>query len=290
MIKNTILIALFGASIGFLAFQKAPSDLSIIEKFTKHRQNAGGQSGLTGAPGESNCTQCHSGSVLDGSSQNIVSILDGSTVVTEYIPGNTYTVLLELSSAPVKGGFSATVLDGSNVKAGSLIGAGLGGTQNFAAGGREYVSHTSVSNTAGQWAFSWVAPATNVGDVRFYFASNAANNNNSNTGDMIFLSQTLISPSSASIKEITNDKKFTAGFNATSNKLTIKFDYNTIGDMHLNLVDMNGSSVFTDELGQSVSGSNKKSVLLPSSLSEGLYIVNFFVDNEVMSAKIIVKK
>jgi len=290
MIKNTILIALFGTSIGFLAFQKAPSDLSIIEKFTKHRQNAGGQSGLTGAPGESNCTQCHSGSVLDGSSQNLVSIFDGTTVVTEYIPGNTYTVLLELSSAPAKGGFSATVLDGSDVKAGSLIGAGIGGTQNFSVAGRDYVSHTSGSNTAGQWAFTWVAPATNVGDVRFFFASNAANNNNNTSGDMIFLSQSLISPSSASVKEITSDKQFTAGYNATTNKLTIKFDYIAVGDMHLNLVDMNGNSVFTSELGLSVSGSNKKSVALPSSLSEGMYIVNFFVDNNVMSAKIFVKK
>lgn len=293
MKKSYILSSLALASLGFFAFQQAETETSIVEKFSKeHLFSAGGQSGLTGAPGESNCTQCHSGSVLDGTTQNSVLILDGTSPVAGYTPGTTYTVTLQLASSPAKAGFSATALDATDTKAGTLIGAGIGGTQNFSAAGRDYVSHTSASNTSGgQWAFSWVAPATNVGDVTFYFASNASNNNGQNSGDEIYLSENVISPASgAGIEETSNDAKFTAGYNAASNKLVLDFNYLAVGNMNLNLVDMNGRSVFTYNLGQSEIGSNKETIALPSDLNDGMYVVHFFVGNKAMSANILVKK
>lgn len=296
MKKTYILSSLALASLGFFAFQQAETEMSVVEKFTQeHRfssmaQSGGGQSGLTGAPGEANCTNCHSGSVLDGTTENSVMILNGTTPVTSYTPGTNYTVTLQLTSSPAKGGFSATALDGTDTKAGSLIGAGIGGTQNFSSAGRDYVSHTAASNTSGQWAFSWVAPATNVGDVTFYFASNVANNNGADTGDMIYLSTKVISPAGASIEETSNDAKFTAGYNATSNKLVLDFNYLAIGDMNMNLVDMNGRNVFSYNLGQSEIGANKETIALPSDLNDGMYVVHFFVGNKAMSANILVKK
>lgn len=291
MKKSYILSSLALASLGFFAFRQAETGTSVIEKFTKeHRFSSGGQSGLTGAPGESNCTQCHSGSVLSGTTENSVTFLSGTTPVTTYTPGSTYTVTLQLTSTPAKGGFSATALDGTNTKAGSLIGAGIGGTQNFSTAGRDYVSHTSASNTSSSWAFSWVAPATDVGDVTFYFASNVANNNGSNTGDMIYLSTKVISPAGASIEETSNDLNFTAGYNAASNKLVIDFNYLAVGDMSLNLVDMKGRSVFSYNLGQSEIGSNKEKIALPTDLNNGMYVVHFFIGNKAMSAKIMVQK
>lgn len=291
MKKSYILSSLALASLGFFAFRQAETGTSVIEKFTKeHRISSGGQSGLTGAPGESNCTQCHSGSVLSGTTENSVTFLSGTTPVTTYTPGSTYTVTLQLTSTPAKGGFSATALDGTNTKAGSLIGAGIGGTQNFSTAGRDYVSHTSASNTSSSWAFSWVAPATDVGDVTFYFASNVANNNGSNTGDMIYLSTKVISPAGASIEETSNDLNFTAGYNAASNKLVIDFNYLAVGEMSLNLVDMKGRSVFSYNLGQSEIGSNKEKIALPTDLNNGMYVVHFFIGNKAMSAKIMVQK
>lgn len=292
MTKNYMLTSLAIASIGFFAFQKAELETGVVEKFNKeHLFSSGGQSGLTGAPGEGNCTSCHSGTVQNGATQNTVTILNGSTPVTAYTPGATYTVTLQLASSPAKSGFSATSLDGTNVKAGSLIGAGIGGTQNFSAAGRDYVSHTSASNTTTLWAWSWVAPATNVGPVTFYVASNESNNNGQNSGDQIYVSQHVINPSgTSSIEETSNEVNFSAGYNATSNKLAINFDYLAVGDMYLNLVDMNGRSVFTYNLGTSEVGSNKETIALPASLTEGMYVVHFFVGNKAMSANILVKK
>lgn len=291
MKKSYILSSLALASIGFFAFQQAESETSIVKEFTQeHRFSAGGQSGLTGAPGEANCTQCHTGSTLDGTTENTVQILDGTTPISGYTPGGTYTVTLQHTSSPTKSGFSATALDGTDTMAGALVGAGIGGTQNFSAAGRDYVSHTATSNTAAQWAFSWIAPATNVGDVTFYFASNVTNDDGSNSGDMIYLSQHVISPAGAGINETSNEANFNAGYNAASNKLAINFDYLSAGEMTLNLVDMNGRSVFNYNLGQSEIGSNKETIALPSELNDGMYVVHFFVGNKAMSANILVKK
>ena len=293
MKKSYILSSLALASLGFFAFQQAEVETSIVQNFSKeHRFSSGGQSGLTGAPGEANCTQCHSGTVQNGSTENAVQFLDGVTPVTGYVPGSTYTVTLDLASNPAKSGFSATSLDNTDTQAGTLIGAGIGGTQNFSASGRDYVSHTAASNTSGQWAFSWVAPATNVGDVTFYFASNVSNNSGATDGDLIYLSEHVIS-STAGLEEIetaSNETNFTAGYNGATNKVAINFDYLAVGDMHLNLVDMNGRSVFTYNLGSSESGSNSETIALPTSVTEGMYVVHFFVGNKAMSANILVKK
>jgi hypothetical protein len=293
MKKHYILASLVLASAGFFAFQQATTTNGVVEKFRKeHFQTSGGQSGLTGAPGESNCTQCHSGAVQSGSTENQFSLVNGSfQPVTEYTPGATYTATLQLASSPDKGGFSSTTLDGSNVKAGTLVGAGIGGTQNFSAGGRDYVSHTATSSTAGTlFAWSWVAPATGVGDVTFYIASNVTNNNGANSGDMIYLSQHVISEAGAGISETSVDNNFAAGYNVSENKLDIKFDYLAVGEMSVNLVDMNGRSVFTYKLGESEVGQNHETIALPSSIEEGMYVVHFFVGNKAMSANILVKK
>ena len=246
MKKSYILSSLALASLGFFAFQQTTAESSVVEKFTQeHLFSAGGQSGLTGAPGEANCTQCHSGTTQDGTSENSFALLDGTTPVTSYTPGTTYTATLQQTSSPSKSGFSSTTLDGTDAMAGNLIGAGIGGTQNFSSGGRDYVSHTAVSaTTSGQFAWSWIAPATDVGPVTFYIASNIADDDGSTAGDVIYLSDTRSWSSTAGIEENSNDAKFVAGYNAATNKLVLDFDYLAIGEMHLNLVDMNGRSVF----------------------------------------------
>lgn len=291
MKKSYLLSSLALASLGFFAFQQTTAESSVVEKFNKeHLFSSGGQSGLTGAPGEANCTQCHSGSTQAGDTENSFALLEGTTPVTGYVPGTTYTATLQHTSAPARSGFSSTTLDGTDAMAGNLIGAGIGGTQNFSSAGRDYVSHTAASNTSGQWAWSWIAPATDVGDVTFYVASNVTNDDGSTAGDVIYLSTHVIGSTASLSDEAANETNFTAGYNAASNKLVVDFNYLAIGDMHLNLVDMNGRSVFTYNLGQSELGENNETIVLPSDLNEGMYVVHFFVGNKAMSANILVKK
>ena len=294
MKRGHILTSLALASIGFFAFQNSDNQESLVHEFTQeHLQSGGGQSGVTGAPGEVNCTLCHNGSSLDGTNENSFILFDsGLNAVSTYIPGATYTATLQLGSAPIKSGFSSTTLDASDTKAGSLNGSGIGGTQKITAGSRDYVSHTAQSNTTADWTWSWVAPATDVGEVTFYIAANVTNNNGTDAGDLIYLSSNVfnLDTGTTGIHETTNDADFTAGYNAATNKLNLNFEYLALGEMSLNLVDMNGRSVFTYKLGQSEIGSNKETITLPSELNEGMYVVHFFIGNKAMSANIVVKR
>lgn len=291
MKKNYILGITAIASIAFLSFQS--TNTGVVESFKKsHMFSSGGQSGLTGAPGEANCTQCHTGTTQDGTAENTFIVLDGTTPVSNYTPGGTYTVSVQLASNPSKKGFSATVLDGTDAMAGNLVGSGVGGTQNFSAAGRDYVSHTASSNTSASalWFWTWIAPATDVGTVTFYVASNVTNDDSATSGDMIYLSQHLMGSTASISEEAAVEANFTAGYASNGNKLIVDFNSLTVGNMNLNLVDMNGRSVFSSDLGESQIGENNESVVLPSELEGGIYIVNFFVGNKAMSSKIMIQK
>jgi hypothetical protein len=228
MKKNYILLAALAVSVGLFSFQHT----SIAElgnyNVNIHKQGNGGQAGFTGAPGENNCTQCHVGTTQDGSNENIVTFLDGITPVTEYTPGNSYTVSLTMNSNPAKKGFSATALSGTNAMAGTFAGDGtIGGTQDFTngPGTRAYVSHTGTSNTSTQsaWLWTWTAPTSGTGDVTFYVSSNVANGNGQQTGDVIYLSTHTITEATGStnVEENTFEHNFKAGYSIANREIVI---------------------------------------------------------------------
>jgi|GEM_PF-6864056 len=156
------------------------------------RYAAGPPTGRTGAPMESNCTECHSGSVNNTTTMNILTVKNSQGVtVTSYFPDSVYTVSFTLANAATRRGFQVVALRTSNnAQAGTMTASTPGGTQLNTASGRQYINHvlSSVTSATG-WTFQWTAPSTNVGDVRFYAASNLSNGNSSSSGDMIYLSQ-----------------------------------------------------------------------------------------------------
>ncbi|MCO4813688.1 MAG: hypothetical protein KC454_03185 [Flavobacteriales bacterium] len=293
MKKSYILGVTALASIGFLSMQNFNN--ASVENYIKsagHQLNGGGAiQGVTGAPDENNCTQCHVGNAQDGSSQNVLTLLDGITPVTQYIPGNTYGVAVTMTSGNVQEGFSATALDAAtDTKAGSFSSAGAIGT-TVANGTRDYATHTSLSNTEGNpaWGWTWIAPATNVGEVIFYLSTNVTNGIGT-AGDVVYISQHSFN-TSVGLSETVSDKfEFIAGYSAESNKVAIKFNSLSVDNMYFNLVDMNGRSIFTYDLGESMIGQNEEQIALPSDIENGMYVVNFFVGNNPMSSKIMIAK
>jgi hypothetical protein len=290
MKKNYLFIGLAAVSMGIFAFQN-DSQMQISKKFS-----GGVNAGLAGAPGEANnlaCTMCHTGSTLDGTAENAVVIVNAQfQPVTSYNPGDTYTVSVQMNSDPAKKGFSATALDGTDAMAGAFTGSGIGGTQDYQDLSRDYVSHTSTSNTSATtiWAWTWTAPATNVGDVTFYVGTNAANDDGATSGDMIYLSQHVIGSVADVNEEELSLNSFSAGYNPTSNEVTVDFTSLTSGLMSFNMVDMNGKSVYSKTMLEATIGENEHTVALPSSIEGGMYVVNFFVGNNPMSAKVLVQK
>ncbi len=294
--KKNYILALSGVVlVGALSFQKS-GDFKVEKYFAKHghKLSGGGASaGLTGAPTEGNCTSCHSGSVQSGAAENVLTVLSGSTPVTSYTPGQNYTVTLLMSSNPAKKGFQATAWDLSNTMAGTFT----AGTNTLINGTvKKYANHTSLSNEDTEvtaWIWNWTAPATNVGDVKFYVATNKANNNGAaGSGDVIYTSQHIISaPAGAGVEDDSDvAADFKVGYNGESN--TVKFSFNSLiaGEMSVNIVDLNGRSVFFGNLGNAVVGENVESLKLPSDYKNGIYIANFFVNNNAMSAKFMVQR
>jgi len=151
----------------------------------------GPSGGLTNAPGENNCTSCHSGTLITSGTNWGNITLTTNIPGTGYLPDSVYTITLEQSFSGIsKWGFQVTCLTSSNNSmAGSFTITNSTRTQKVTASSKEYVTHTS-SGTSGSgsnsWSFNWKAPSTNVGDVKFYATTNAANGNSMTSGDQIF--------------------------------------------------------------------------------------------------------
>lgn len=166
--------------------------------------NSGGAAGgRTNAPGESNCTGCHSGTLqTSGTNFNNVSLTNNFTG-GGYIPDSTYTITLSYTqSGKSKFGMQLTCLDGSNLMAGGFANTSTATsiTSSVISGGtRSYVRQTSSGNsgTGGRsWSFEWTAPSTNKGDLTLYTVVNSANNNGGTGGDIIIAREFTLSPSS----------------------------------------------------------------------------------------------
>ena len=277
--------------VGAISFQQ--SNNFTVEKYLAkngHKLHAAGEAaGKSGAPGEQNCTACHSGTALSGASENVLLVLNGATPTTSYVPGTSYTVALSMSSNPAKKGFQATALSASNAMAGTFAASAntqINGTT------KKYANHTSASNTSTTmaWAWTWTAPSTDVGDVTFYVATNKANNNGGDSGDAIYLSQHVISSTLGVNEQEIAATNFSAGYASLTNSLALNFTTLSAGEMNLNLVDLSGKSVFTYNMGNAMIGENNEKIVLPADLKNGVYIVNFFVNNKAMSSKVMIQK
>ena len=142
----------------------------------------------TGAPGESNCASCHTGSLLKNGSLSI------SPGISQYVAGHTYPITVTIDDpGQVRWGFEMTALkDSDNSQAGSFGSSSqLIGIQS--AGGRTYAGHDNngaavpldptdgtywgTMNGPVSWVVNWTAPSVGSGDVTFYAAGVAANGN-----------------------------------------------------------------------------------------------------------------
>jgi len=287
MKKIFLPITIIALTFGMLSFR-----ISDLSGFQAAPLNAKGPSGgLSGAPGEQNCTSCHSGATLDGASENQLIITnDLGLGITQYTPGTTYTVNLSMASNPAKKGFQVTALNAANTMAGNFL-AGANTqlkTATITGGQRKYATHKNTSNTSATqtWNWTWQAPATEQGAVTFYVATNKANNNNNDNGDVIYLSQHVFLNDDASIDEVTVENNFSAGYAPDKEEIVISFSTLSIAPTTLNLVDLQGKSVWTKKLDNSTVGTNIQFVSVPKHLPNGMYVVHFFLGNKSYAAPI----
>jgi hypothetical protein len=182
----------------FVCFQKFSA------KYNKVSASAFGPTpSQTGAPGEANCTSCHTDFPVN-SGMGSVTI---SNLPANYAPNQQINITVTTSQADaVVYGFELTAIDSLGRKAGTftlpaqmpaqtqLVEGIVDGNQ------RTYVEHTveGILPTAfgsKSWTFTWRAPNPGVGTVRFYVAGNAANSDGGPGGDHIYTSTKSINDS-----------------------------------------------------------------------------------------------
>jgi hypothetical protein len=182
----------------------------------------------TGAMAESTCgkSSCHNvGANIGGGSLNVVytPVVGAST---NYTPGSAaafFSVVVQ-DATNLRNGFEMVALDAAGNNAGTFTAMATAlPTQIQSSGGKSYISHQNVSTpgltTGSTFQFSWTAPATNVGDITFYTAAIAGNNNGNDNGDELYTNSLTITPFISSI----NDNTIMASVypNPTSDNLTI---------------------------------------------------------------------
>lgn len=152
---------------------------------------------LTNAPGESNCTGCHSGSLITSGNSNLNKIiLETGFPGGGYVPDSLYEISLSFKQSGIKRyGFEITCLTSSNNDPAGTFTASTSRVQKKTAivstKTREYIEHTTsgldtVRLDSTKWTFKWKAPSTNVGKVKFYVVLMASNKDGSDGGDVVY--------------------------------------------------------------------------------------------------------
>lgn len=291
MNKNYIFIGLLAAS-GFLLSFSGNGSVQTLKKFNKnyHTLNqAGSPGGKTGAPGDGVCTQCHSGTVQSGSGFNSVTLSNGGNPVTEYETSTTYQVLVSMATTNIKNGFEIVALTPNNTVAGTWTITDATHTKTITVGGKQRVTHKLAGVSLTTWSFNWTSPATNVGNVTFYLATNQTNSSNSDDGDIIRTSQHVFG-SQAGVAENSTKVQTQIGYQASTNSLNIHLNSKVDGSVFVNVVDLNGKSVFTEDLGTVSAGESTLPVRLDNELNSGIYMVNVSVDNNMTMKRVFISK
>ncbi|OFY63925.1 MAG: hypothetical protein A3H98_09870 [Bacteroidetes bacterium RIFCSPLOWO2_02_FULL_36_8] len=157
-----------------------------ISKTTLFTYSSGAPSARTSAPGEKNCTECHSGTASTSGVTILATTTSGQ--VTSYQPNQNIFISVSVNKpGKMKFGFELTALAGTqHVGTFSIVDPN---STAFCSGTQDYITHadggTVDSSGNPTWMVAWKAPATDKGTVKFYTAVNQTNDDGNTTGDEI---------------------------------------------------------------------------------------------------------
>lgn len=156
--------------------------------------NSAPPSGYTNAPGEPNCTSCHSSTLLTSGALWSTITLTTSVSLSSLQPNTTYPISLTFSDPTnTKYGFELVALPTSATAATPSIGNLVAtNTQTVvtASSGRQYMSHSALGTAAPAntktWTFNYTTPSSFSGGINFYVVVNSANDDGTSSGDQIY--------------------------------------------------------------------------------------------------------
>jgi hypothetical protein len=157
----------------------------------------------TGAPSagggtESTCSTCHRSGNFGEPVINVTFSEGGSSVaLTEYVPGQTYTVTVAVGyggNEPSAFGFSSQFLNLATspaTTAGTLANPSSDARITRAGNGRNYAEHR-MRGQDGLFTFEWTAPQAGAGAVNYYVTGVLANSAGGTSGDNGSTAPTII--------------------------------------------------------------------------------------------------
>ena len=255
-----------------------------------------GKAGYTGSQGELKCDDCHN--TFGNSNSGTGSIYVTSSMSNwQYVPGQTYTVnvVVKQTGKPLFGiGFEA--LTSTNANAGSLVITNAAKTQiktkTISGVTRNNVVHQfngGMHADSAVFTFNWVAPTTNIGNITFYFAGIAANNDGSENTDYCYHSSKVVTPASTTgvLEQSKNISEFKSYVNSEG-RIALEFQSTTANQPRINLYDMKGRLISSQLIDSHSIGEVKSSISIPAELVSGNYIVSILSNNQKLSSKIFI--
>jgi len=188
----------------FYAFFTLVSALLVLVSYSANPPD-----GMTGAPGDSLCIECH---IPVNTPINGEISVDGFP--SSITPGQTYALTISnrnTTGDAVKGGFQMTILGPFNTRAGNMAKPSDNSTVTNTLAGRQYFEHNPAlaypdSNVI-KWTVEWTAPELAAGStITWYAAGNVANGDFDNTGDRIVTANGKGSIVLAATNEITQQQ------------------------------------------------------------------------------------
>ncbi|MCS7073268.1 MAG: T9SS type A sorting domain-containing protein [Bacteroidia bacterium] len=250
-------------------------------------QNNAGKFGVSGAPGENTCLQCHGGNPLNHSSG---SVMISSSRGTKYLPGatDTLTITISRSGSPKYGFCLSAQANGQSVGTFSLLEPTR--TQIGTQSGKTYISHRSNAGTSstGSTTFTvaWTAPATNIGNLTFYVSANAVNGNGTSSGDFVFTSSLEVSPDIASSLDenpwITNLRIFP---NPASDLVALEGNILSENPFSVTVRDWQGKIICQETFHKNL----LQTALSTSGWSSGIYWIEIACGNKKIHKKLLIR-
>jgi hypothetical protein len=215
----------------------------------------------------------------------------------EYVPGTVYPVNVTVTrTGTSKFGFGFEALQSNGTNGGSLSITNGVKTQlkNAVVAGniRTNVVHRNnggLSANSHTFSFIWTAPVTNIGNITFYTAGNAANGFNNTAGDFIFTSSQIITPSTVGLNdehEIISSMSVYP--NPVSDLVSVELNTRNSSDIQIHIVDITGSVVQVFNFTKPGTGHRVFENTIGEDIKNGVYILQAVAGAQTVSKRIVV--
>jgi len=257
-------------------------------------QSETGIAGYTGSPGENTCVNCHSSTGASNTGPGSIAIRSNMNN-WEYVPGQTYSISVVVSQTGRSlFGMGLEALTSSNTNAGTLTITNAASTRlRTAANSRINVTHQNNGGASADsmvFTFNWTAPSTNIGNVTFYFAGIAANNNGQNSGDNVYNSSKVATPATTTaLEEVASSNKTIRPYINGAGNIAIPVDVKAASSALVEMFDLKGSLLSRQTFDGIQSGAVVLEMEKPAMVSTGTFVVRVTAGNSIFTGKINLK-